>query len=76
MAATYSQSLMGLNQTLFEPKLLTVNDLQAPVGAQQAAMSDGNSFLCKNPDGSQGWYVFDAERSIPGYPPVLRALFP
>jgi hypothetical protein len=74
--ATYSQSLAGLNQTLFEPKVLTVNDAQAPVGAQQGAMSDGVTFLCKNPDGSKAWYTFDAERSLPGQPPILRALFP
>jgi hypothetical protein len=74
--ATYSQSLAGLNQTLFEPKVLTVNDAQAPVGAQQGAMSDGVTFLAKNPDGSQSWYTFDAERSLPGQPPILRALFP
>lgn len=74
--ATYSQSLAGLNQTLFEPKVLTVNDVQAPVGAQALAMSDGVQFLAKNPDGSQTLYAFDAERSIPGQPPILLAVRP
>ena len=73
---TYSQSVSGLNQTLFEPKILTVNDAQAPVGAQQNAMQNGLWFLAKNADGSSSWYTFDAERSVPGYPPVLRAVFP
>ena len=73
---TYSQSVSGLNQTLFEPKILTINDAQATTGAQQAAMATGNSFLCKNPDGSQSRYRFDAERSVPGYPPVLVAVGP
>ncbi len=73
---TYSQSLAGLNQTLFEPKNLVVNDAQAPVGAQQNAMQNGLAFLARNPDGSQSLYTFDAERSIPGQPPILRAVFP
>ncbi len=73
---TYSQSLAGLNQTLFEPKNLVVNDAQAPVGAQTLAMQNGLSFLCRNPDGSQSLYTFDAERSIPGQPPILRPVGP
>ena len=74
--ATYSQSLAGLNQTMYEPKGWTVNDLQAPVGAQQLAMSDGLQFLVKGPDGAQRLYVFDAERSIPGQPPILVPVGP
>lgn len=74
--ATYSQSIAGLNQTLFEPKLLTLNDAQATTGAQQLAMSDGVQFLAKNPDGSQTMYTIDAERSIPGQPPILLAVKP
>jgi len=82
MAATYSQSIAGLNQTLFEPAILTVNDAQAqqlttqPLGAQTLAMQQGLAFLCKNPDGSQTLYQIDSERSIPGQKPILRALFP
>ncbi len=76
MAATYSQSLAGLNQTMFEPKGFTVNDAQAPVGAQQNAMQNGTSFLVKNPDGSQTLYQIDSERSLPGQPPILRAVGP
>ena len=68
---TYSQSLMGLNQTMFEPKILTVNDAQAPVGAQQLAMQQVLEFLALGPDGQQRLYHFDAERSIPGQPPIL-----
>jgi hypothetical protein len=76
VAVTYSQSIAGLNQTMFEPKILTVNDTYATGLAQAGAMSDNVAFLCKNPDGSQGLYQIDAERSIPGQPPILRALFP
>jgi hypothetical protein len=72
MVATYSQSVAGLNQTMFEPETLTVNDAQAVVGAQQRAMRNGLAFLCLGPDGAQHWYTIDAERSIPGQPPILR----
>jgi hypothetical protein len=69
--ATYSQSLVGLNQTMYEPKGWTVNDAQAPVGAQQNAMQNGLEFLVLQPDGQQRLYHIDAERSIPGQPPIL-----
>jgi hypothetical protein len=56
---------------MFEPKILTVNDVQAPVGAQQNAMQTGLEFLALGPDGMQRLYHIDAERSIPGQPPIL-----
>ena len=74
--ATYSQSIAGLNQSLFEPKLLTLSDAYATTQAQQGAMSDGLQFLCKNPDGSQSLYTIDAERSIPGQPPIMLPVRP
>ena len=74
--ATYSQSISGLNQTLFEPKVLTINDAQATTGAQTLAMQQGLWFLAKKPDGSQGYFVIDAERSLPGQTPILRAVSP
>jgi hypothetical protein len=77
MAATYSQTTSGLNSTLFEvDELYVLNDAQAQVGSQQLAMQQGLAFLVQGPDGAQGLYQIDAERSIPGQPPVLRALFP
>ena len=82
MAATYSQSIVGLNQTMFEPAVLQVNDAQAQqlttqtLGAQSLAMQQNLAFLCKNPDGSQTLYQIDAERALPGQKPILRAMFP
>ena len=50
---------------------LTVSDTQATTGGQALAMQQGAHFLCKRPDGSERYFRIDAERSIPGYPPVL-----
>jgi hypothetical protein len=75
--ATYSQTTSGLNSTLFEvDELYTINDAQAQVGSQQLAMQQGLAFLVQGPDGSQSYYTIDAERSIPGQPPILRAVGP
>jgi hypothetical protein len=75
--ATYSQTTSGLNSTLFEvDELYTINDAQAQVGSQQLAMQQGLAFLVQGPDGSQAYYTIDAERSIPGQPPILRAVGP
>ena len=79
---TYSQSIVGLNQSLYEVGTLQVNDAQAQqlttqtLGAQTLAMQQGLRFLCKNPDGSYTLYHLDAERSIPGQKPILRAVGP
>ena len=35
-------------------------------GGPQGTMLSGAQVLCKNADGSQSWYTFDAERSTPG----------
>ena len=35
-------------------------------------MMTNDYILCKNPDGSQSYYVIDAERSIPGVSLVMR----
>lgn len=50
---------------------LTVSDTQALAGSQALAMQQGARFLVKRPDGSERYYRIDAERSIPGQPPVL-----
>lgn len=83
MAQTYSQSLTGVaaGARYNAPLTVRVGDLDAAgnalnsaidAGAQQGSMSRGNQILCKNPDGSQSWYIMDAERSIPGVSLVMR----
>ena len=83
MVQTYSQSLTGINAgaRYSTPSTVRIGDADAAgnalnaladVGAQQGSMSRGNQILCKNPDGSQSWYVIDAERSIPGVSLVMR----
>lgn len=49
-------------------KTLTIDDSVAGgpnYGGFQGACTDNTQFLCKRPDGSQGYYTFDAERSNP-----------
>jgi len=48
-----------------------IPDYTAPFVSQQNTMSTGAQILCQNPDGSQSWFTFDAERSTPTRP-VLR----
>ena len=83
MVQTYSQSLTGINAgaRYSTPSTVRVGDSDAAgnalnaladAGAQRGSMSRGNQILCKNPDGSQSWYVIDAERSIPGVSLVMR----
>ena len=40
----------------------------------QAEMSRNTAILCKTPSGALFYYVIDAERSIPGYPPIMRRI--
>ena len=81
---TYSQSLTGSPIGVFAPNSTQLPDKglsgnvvvqQCPPGAfsgaAQQAMRLNDYLLCKNPDGSQAYYVYDAERSTPGKP-VLR----
>ena len=85
---TYSQAFLGRRADhAFPPTAITnvgttvgVQDLQlsdanAPAGGVQYAARLGTQVLCKLPDGSQGYFVVDAERSTPGNP-VLRAVSP
>lgn len=87
MAQTYSQSLTGINAgaRYNAPATVRVGDLDAAgnalnsigdANAQQGSMARGNQILCKNPDGSQSYYVIDAERSIPGVSIVMRPVGP
>lgn len=50
---------------------LKLSDDSARLGSQQQAMARNTSFLCKGPDGRELYYRIDAERSIPGYAPIL-----
>jgi hypothetical protein len=54
---------------------VTLTDLNARPGAQQNAMRNGTQVLCQNRDGSQSWYVIDAERWTPNNP-IMRAVGP
>lgn len=69
---TYSLNAKGVlasNPTL--PQSLTLSDTQALPAQQALAAQQGAHFLVKRPDGSERYYRIDAERSIPGQPPVL-----
>lgn len=69
---TYSLNVKGVRaDNPSQPQNLTVSDEQATLGGQQYTMMQGTHFLVKRPDGGESYYRIDAERSIPGYPPVL-----
>ena len=77
MAETYSQSVSGINAGARYNTPLTVkvgDSACQSAGDEQNSMQTGTQVLCKNPDGSQSWYVIDAERSIPGVQRVMRAV--
>lgn len=76
---TYSQALTGSPVGVFLPNSTVAPDsglsdgvtAQASLpgafsGAVQRAMMNNSYLLCKNPDGSQSYYTYDAERSTPG----------
>lgn len=73
MVETYSLGATGTRADRIVTNTLKVGDSAGLAGSQQLAMSDGTQVLCKNPDGSQSWYTFDAERSLPGGPVVMKA---
>ena len=69
---TYSVGTKGVGAHNYAlPQTLTLSDPQAITGGQQLAAQQGAQFLCKRPDGSERYFRIDAERSIPGQPPVL-----
>jgi len=74
LATTYSLSNTGcLAENAQQPLVYKVPDqVSNSVGAEQQAMQLGTQFLAKGPDGSQAYFIFDAERSIPGVRRVLR----
>lgn len=72
--ATYSLAVTGqaAGSLPFAVANRTIDDAYARDGALQGACQTNTPFLCKRPDGSQAWYVYDAERSLPGGPRVLK----
>ena len=75
MVETYSLAATGLRADYkFAAKPVTVGDsgaegINAAIGQWsgcQQTMMQGGQVLCKNADGSQSWYTYDAERSTPG----------
>ena len=75
MTETYSLAATGLRADYkYAAKPVTAPDsasegINASInqwGGPQGTMLSGAQVLCKNADGSQSWYTFDAERSTPG----------
>ena len=64
MAETYSLAATGrCADSLFAINKIDIGDTAGRVSSQAKAMSLNTRILCKNPDGSQSWYMLDAERS-------------
>ncbi len=73
MADTYSLAIKGHRSDSFGTLTnLTIGDSSALVPDQAQAMMFGTQVLCKQPDGSSAWYTFDAERSTPAFPVLLK----
>jgi len=74
MAETYSLKATGMRaDSDFAVKAVQVGDTAGQLGGQQLAMNQQTQILCKNPDGSQSWYMLDAERTTAANI-VLRAV--
>jgi hypothetical protein len=85
MATTYSLKATGVvsGNSLLTKQIYDIPDLSssgiqtgvASGGGQANAMQIGDQMLVKRPDGSQGWYTLDAERSTVANP-ILLAVGP
>jgi hypothetical protein len=81
---TYSLGVTAINaNSRYTPLTLNVSDADSTGDvvsnygpSQQTNMRSGAQVLCKNPDGSQSYYVIDAERSVPGVSLVMRPVGP
>jgi hypothetical protein len=80
MVQTFSQSITGINAgaRYNAPATIRVGvsdiagDCIGIIAASQAGeMASNDYILCKKPDGSQGYFRIDAERSIPGVSLVM-----
>jgi len=80
--ATYSLSATGVVAGGFQlntAKIYDIPDLSSSGiqsgavggGGQANAMRIGDQMLVKRPDGSTGWYTFDAERSTVANPILI-----
>lgn len=56
----------------FTNEPLTLPDTAALPGSMATAMQLGQQVLCKGLDGSLAWYTFDAERSTPTVPVMVK----
>lgn len=74
-ATVNPQGRIADNPTDVENLQVSDNVINSP-GAEQNAMMLGTPFLCKGPDGGQAYYVYDAERSVPGSLRYLRRVGP
>lgn len=78
MVETYSIGITGApvdNPKVFaSPTLNSVDipDSAATQGSREMAMRLNTPILCRNPDGSQSYYTYDAERNIPGLVNYLK----
>jgi hypothetical protein len=71
VAETYSLSSLAAHAGSKQAtKVVTLPD-SASSGNMQQAMRNGTQVLCKNPDGSQEYYLIDNTRSLPGGPIYL-----
>lgn len=86
---TYSLAFLGRRADhLFPPTAITnvsttvgvldmkLSDANALAGGVQMAAQLGTQVLCQLPDGSQGYFVVDAERTTDPTKPVMRAVSP
>lgn len=81
---TYSIGATGASaNNPFQPLVVKVSDQTVAGGqtltavgapAEQNMMRLGVPVLCTTPSGEQAWYVYDAERSIPGVSRIMRRL--
>ena len=63
---TYSLGATGRRaDSPFVVNNIDIGDTAGVIGSQQNTMRTGAQVLCQNPDGSQSYYVIDAERSTP-----------
>ena len=86
---TYSVAFLGRRADhTFPPTAITnsgttvgvqdmqLSDANALAGGVALAAQQGTQVLCKLPDGSQGYFVVDAERTTDPTKPVMRAVSP
>jgi hypothetical protein len=72
-AKTYSLAVTGvLSHQPFATAQVTISDENARTGSMIQNVRLGTQFLCRRLDGSEAYYRFDAERSTPANPVLIR----